>query len=57
MEPRIVAIAEELVAELFAHGSPADLVEGYARKLPLSVVCELLGLTVYDAACRGMAVG
>src|SRR5262249_56261669 len=44
MELRIFAIADELAAELFADGSPADLVERYARKLPLSVICELLGL-------------
>ena len=48
MEPRILAIADELAAELFADGSPADLVERYARKLPLSVICELLGLPSED---------
>jgi cytochrome P450 len=48
MEPRILAIADELAAELFADGSPADLVERYARKLPLSVICELLGLPPAD---------
>jgi cytochrome P450 len=48
MEPRIFAIADELAAELFTAGSPADLVERYARKLPLSVICELLGLPCVD---------
>ena len=48
MEPRIVAIADELAAELFAEGNPADLVERYARKLPLAVICELLGLPRAD---------
>jgi cytochrome P450 len=48
MEPRILAIADELAAELFAEGSPADLVARYARKLPLSVICELLGLPTAD---------
>jgi cytochrome P450 PksS len=48
MEPRILAIADELAGELFAEGSPADLVERYARKLPLSVICELLGLPSAD---------
>ena len=48
MEPRILAIADELAGELFADGSPADLVERYARKLPLSVICELLGLPPAD---------
>jgi len=48
MEPKIFALADELAAELFADGSPADLVERYARKLPLSVICELLGLPGAD---------
>jgi cytochrome P450 PksS len=48
MEPRIFAVADELAAELFADGNPADLVERYARKLPLSVICELLGLPRAD---------
>src|SRR5215468_802802 len=48
MEPKIFALADELAAELFADGSPADLVERYARKLPLSVICELLGLPRAD---------
>jgi cytochrome P450 PksS len=48
MEPRIHAIADELAGELFAAGSPADLVDHYARKLPLSVICELLGLPLAD---------
>ena len=48
MEPRILAIADELADELFAEGSPADLVERYARKLPLAVICELLGLPRAD---------
>jgi cytochrome P450 len=48
MEPRIHAIADELADELFAAGSPADLVDCYARKLPLSVICELLGLPLAD---------
>jgi cytochrome P450 len=48
MEPHIQAIAAELADELFAEGSPADLVDRYARKLPLSVICELLGLPLAD---------
>jgi cytochrome P450 len=50
MEPRVLAIAEELADQLFAEGSPADLVDRYARKLPLSVICELLGLPLADRA-------
>jgi cytochrome P450 PksS len=48
MEPRILTIADGLAAELFAEGSPADLVERYARRLPLAVICELLGLPLAD---------
>jgi len=48
MEPRILTIADALAAELFADGSPADVVERYARKLPLAVICELLGLPAAD---------
>jgi cytochrome P450 len=48
MEPHIQAIGDELADELFAEGDPADLVQRYARKLPLSVICELLGLPLAD---------
>ncbi len=48
MEPRILVLGNKLADELFADGSPADLVERYARKLPLSVICELLGLPLAD---------
>jgi cytochrome P450 PksS len=48
MEPRIRAIADGLAADLFADGSPADLAARYARLLPLSVICELLGLPQAD---------
>jgi cytochrome P450 len=50
MEPRIRAIADELANDLFAQGSPADLVVRFARMLPLSVICELLGLPLEDRA-------
>src|SRR5215468_11328963 len=48
MEPRIFAIADELAANLFADGSPADLVERYASRLPFAVISELLGLPQSD---------
>src|SRR3954468_13367217 len=48
MEPHIQALGNELAGELFAEGSPADLIERFARKLPLSVICELLGLPLAD---------
>jgi cytochrome P450 len=48
MEPRIAEIADDLAAKLFAEGASADLVARYARILPLSVICELLGLPQAD---------
>ena len=48
MGPRIRTIAEDLAAELFAQGHPADLVARFAQILPLSVICELLGLPEAD---------
>ncbi len=48
MEPRILEISDQLADELFAEGTPADIVSRYARILPLSVICELLGLPLAD---------
>src|SRR5450432_2542726 len=48
MEPRIRTIADGLADELFAQSEPADLVSRYAQILPLSVICELLGLPQAD---------
>lgn len=48
MEPHIRAIADGLAGELFAEGKPADLVQRYARTLPVSVISELLGLPPAD---------
>jgi cytochrome P450 len=50
MEANIRAIADHLAGELFAQGEPADLVARYARLVPLSVICELLGLPQADRA-------
>lgn len=50
MEPRIFAIAERLADRLFVEGGPADLVSLYARRLPLEVISELLGLPEEDRA-------
>lgn len=48
MEPRIRAITDTLANELFADGSPADVVERYSRRVPLAVICEVLGLPEAD---------
>jgi cytochrome P450 len=48
MEPHVQALGDQLAGQLFTDGSTADLVARYARKLPLSVICELLGLPLAD---------
>jgi len=48
MEANVSALADDLADQLFKEGTPADLVSRYARILPLSVICELLGLPLAD---------
>ena len=48
MEPHILELADRLAGDLFAQGSPADVVARYANQLPLAVICELLGLPAAD---------
>ncbi|MCA6094554.1 cytochrome P450 [Streptomyces sp. SCA3-4] len=49
MRPRIERIADELLDALLPAGR-ADLVEDYALPLPLTVICELLGVPAADRA-------
>lgn len=49
LRPRIEEIARELLAELPEQGT-ADLVSGYALPLPVTVICEVLGVPVADRA-------
>ncbi|GAA1955307.1 cytochrome P450 [Amycolatopsis minnesotensis] len=48
MRPRVREIAEGLVDDLIAMGSPVDLVENFALSLPVVVICELLGVPMAD---------
>ncbi|WP_406148997.1 cytochrome P450 [Streptomyces sp. NBC_01012] len=50
MRPRIQEIVDELLDEMAGKGSPADLVERFTSPLPLTVICELLGVPVEDRA-------
>jgi cytochrome P450 PksS len=50
MEPRVLQRAEGLADWMFADGAPADAVQRYARRLPLEVISELLGLPDEDRA-------
>ena len=47
MRPRIEAIADELIGRM-ADKDDVNLVADYARPLPLTVICELLGLPHED---------
>jgi cytochrome P450 len=47
LRPRIEQIADELLDRLPPDG-PADLIEDYAFPLPVTVICELLGVPAAD---------
>jgi cytochrome P450 len=47
MRPRIAAICDGMLDRM-AGGGPVDLMEALARPLPLTVICELLGLPEED---------
>jgi cytochrome P450 len=48
LRPRTQEIADGLVDALVADGAPADLVDKFALPLPVTVICELLGVPVGD---------
>lgn len=48
MRPRVQEIADGFVEEMLAHGSPDDLVQAFALPLPVTVICELLGVPYAD---------
>lgn len=48
MRDTVRATAARLVDEMVERGRPADLVEDFARVLPVSVICELLGVPFAD---------
>jgi cytochrome P450 len=50
MRPRIAALCDQLLDRM-AGGKPVDLMELLARPLPLTVICELLGLPQQDRPC------
>lgn len=50
MQPRIQAMAEQLVDGMVAAGAPADLVSSYGFPLPVWVICDLLGVPDSDRA-------
>ena len=50
LRPRAEEIAADLLEEMAAHGDAVDLLDAYARPLPIRVLCELLGIPAADRA-------
>jgi cytochrome P450 len=48
MRPRIAGIVTELIDALARRPQPADLVSGFALPLPVTVICEMLGVPTQD---------
>jgi cytochrome P450 len=48
LRPRVEEIAAGLLGELADAEQPADLVEAYAYPLPITVICELVGIPEAD---------
>lgn len=48
LRPRTREVAGDLLDQVVAAGPPADLVEHYATPLPITVICELLGVPITD---------
>ncbi|MDX6311931.1 MAG: hypothetical protein QOF84_1122 [Streptomyces sp.] len=48
MRPRIQQIVDELLDDIAAKGSPANLVQQFALPLPLTVIGEMLGVPAED---------
>lgn len=48
LEPRIRSVADELLDDLAVQDPPADLIDRFAVRLPIIVICELLGVPADD---------
>jgi cytochrome P450 len=48
LRPRTQEVADELIDRMIEAGPPADLVGHFATPLPITVICELLGVPVKD---------
>jgi cytochrome P450 len=57
LRPRAAQIAANLLDEMaVGRSNSCDLIDGYARPLPITVLCELLGIPVADRAWIAVAV-
>lgn len=48
LRPRTQDIADGLVSSMIERGGPVDVVEAFALPLPITVICELLGVPFED---------
>ena len=48
LRPRTQEIIDGLLDKMIAAGSPADLMDSFSWPLPITVICELLGVPVED---------
>lgn len=48
LEPHVTALVEQYLDEMIESGPDADLVEAFAGRLPVQVICELLGVPMAD---------
>lgn len=48
LRPRVQAITDDLVDAMLAADSPKDLMAGLAQPLPITVICEMLGVPYAD---------
>lgn len=48
LRPRAQEIVEGLLDELVEHGPPVDLVAQYASRMPVMLICQILGVPVED---------
>jgi cytochrome P450 len=56
LRPRAEEIAASLLDEMAARGDTVDLIDGYARPLPIAVLSELLGIPMADREWISVAV-
>ncbi|GDY31045.1 cytochrome P450 [Gandjariella thermophila] len=48
LRPRVEELAEQMVSGMVAQGPPADLIAHLAQPLPITVICEMLGVPQRD---------
>ncbi|WP_041717003.1 cytochrome P450 [Alloalcanivorax dieselolei] len=48
LRPHVREVADGLIDDMLRRGAPADLVADYALPIPMSVICELLGVPLAD---------